>query len=195
MYYSLIYLPLADATVLTFISPVLGCWLCAHILKEPFGTREKLAALVSFVGVVFIAQPSAIFDHNKSSSIPTAGIIVTRALQNATTHIVPSESEGRVITSRQKGIAIAVALLGCLGGTVVITALRWIGRRAHPLISVNYFATCATIVSGVAILLIPSIGGFTAPKTLKEWSLLVFLGKSPSEMFRVRFSYRSLANV
>jgi drug/metabolite transporter (DMT)-like permease len=66
--------------------------------------------------------------------------------------------------------------LGCIGGAVTIIALRWIGRRAHPLISVNYFATCATVVSGIAIILVPSIGGFTAPKTIKEWSLLVFLG-------------------
>lgn len=33
---SLQYLPLADATVITFLAPSLSCWACSLLIKEPF---------------------------------------------------------------------------------------------------------------------------------------------------------------
>ncbi|KAG9753756.1 hypothetical protein KCU73_g5816, partial [Aureobasidium melanogenum] len=58
---------------------------------------------------------------------------------------------------------------------IAYTTIRWIGKRAHPLISVNYFATWCTIVSIVAQLTLPGIG-FLLPADAKEWGYLVFLG-------------------
>ena len=55
------------------------------------------------------------------------------------------------------------------------TTLRWIGKRAHPLISVTYFSAWCVIVSVVAVVAIPSVG-FRLPSNVQEWGYLVLLG-------------------
>jgi hypothetical protein len=73
MYYSVIYLPVADVTVLGFLAPLFACAACVYFLQEPFTRREQMAALISLVGVVLIARPAAIFSYfqqNSTSSPP-----------------------------------------------------------------------------------------------------------------------------
>lgn len=55
------------------------------------------------------------------------------------------------------------------------TTIRWIGKRAHPLISVTYFSAWCTIVSVVAVLSISTIE-FRLPSNPEEWGYLIFLG-------------------
>ena len=55
------------------------------------------------------------------------------------------------------------------------TTIRWIGQRAHPLISVTYYSTWSTIVSGVAFLAIPGVD-FRLPENFAEWGYLTFIG-------------------
>jgi drug/metabolite transporter (DMT)-like permease len=174
MYYSLMYLPLADATVITFLSPVIACAVCAYILKEPFSRMEQVAAFLSLIGVVLIARPTAIFSYFQSSDVQPDTTVFPETVGNVTIASSASAME-RNVTSHQKVIAVGVALVGVLGGATVITTLRWIGKRAHPLITVNYFAAWVVIVSGVLSAAIPSIG-FAAPTNLKEWLYLLALG-------------------
>ena len=79
------------------------------------------------------------------------------------------------VTSAQRLSAVGVALIGVLGAASAYTTIRWIGKRAHPLISVNYFAAWTDIVSTVALLAIPGID-FQLPANLRQWIYLVFLG-------------------
>jgi len=58
---------------------------------------------------------------------------------------------------------------------MAFTAMRWIGKRAHPLLSVNYFSAWCTLVSAVSMAVLPSVD-FLLPADLKEWSYLIFLG-------------------
>jgi hypothetical protein len=66
-------------------------------------------------------------------------------------------------------------MLGVIGGCGAMTAIRWIGTRAHPLISVNYFSVWCTIVSLFAVVFVPGID-FRLPANLVEWGLLASLG-------------------
>lgn len=50
-----------------------------------------------------------------------------------------------------------------------------IGKRAHSLISVNYFSLIATIASFVIILVHPSLH-FTLPTTALQWGLIAIIG-------------------
>src|SRR5689334_3537696 len=43
---SLLYLPLADATVITFLAPSLACWACSYLINEPFTRLEQIAAYI-----------------------------------------------------------------------------------------------------------------------------------------------------
>jgi len=72
-------------------------------------------------------------------------------------------------------------MLGVLGSAAVFTIIRWIGPRAHPLISVNYFATWCTIVSTLSLTLsqtlhLSSTLHFALPANLRQWGMLLFLG-------------------
>lgn len=178
MYYSLLYLPLADATVITFLAPSLACWACSMLINEPFTKVEKLAALVSLIGVIFIAKPTSLFAAfgGGGDSPPASGSIDASPSGNSTM-TTPAADAGsyKSVTPTQRLTAVGIALLGVLGSATVYTVIRWIGKRAHPLISVNYFAAWCTLVSIVMQFLLPDVG-FLLPADLKEWGYLFFLG-------------------
>ncbi|KAF2704863.1 hypothetical protein K504DRAFT_461112 [Pleomassaria siparia CBS 279.74] len=167
MYYSLLYLPLADATVITFLAPSLACWACSYLINEPFTRMEQIAAYVSLFGVILIARPMTLFSTHSVEPVPPASGDSDFTPTNAT--------EYDDVTPTQRAMAVGVAMIGVFGAAGAYTTLRWIGKRAHPLISVNYFATWCTLVSMVMMLAVPSIG-FLLPASLKDWEYLIFLG-------------------
>jgi drug/metabolite transporter (DMT)-like permease len=177
LYYSLQYLPLADAVVITFLAPSISCWACSFILKEPFSKMEQIAAFVSLAGVVLIARPTALFASLSDSPPPTSDADFGALPSNYT---MPSIGDGiphREVTPEHRLLAVAFAMLGVFGAACAFTTLRCIGKRAHPLISVNYFATWCTIVSTVMMFALPDVG-FLLPANLKEWGYLFSLGVS-----------------
>lgn len=173
MYYSLLYLPVSDATVLTYLAPGLSCWACSFLINEPFTRIDKIGTFVSLAGVIFIARPASLLSlghHEVATSQHSFN-----ATTNATNETVADPFDSANVTPQQRIIAVAFAMVGVMGAVVAYTTIRWIGKRAHPLISVNYFATWCTIVSVVMQLSIPSVG-FVLPADLKDWGLLIFLG-------------------
>lgn len=61
VFFSLTRLPLADATVLHFLNPVLTAVLAALVLGEHIGWRLTLALILSIVGVVTVRRPEFLF--------------------------------------------------------------------------------------------------------------------------------------
>ncbi|MDI1487315.1 MAG: hypothetical protein OHK93_006584 [Ramalina farinacea] len=175
MYYSLQYLPLSDATVITFLAPLVTGLACSVLINEPFTRSEQVAGLVSFLGVILIARPTSLLPHadGRSDLSSGSGIDGGIASANASTTVDP-QGLGHV-TPVQRMSAVGVALIGVLGAACAYTTIRWIGQRAHPLISVNYFAAWSTIVSTVCLLAIPGLG-FRLPASLVQWAYLIFLG-------------------
>jgi len=171
------YLPLADATVITFLSPSLACWACSYFINEPFTRMEQIAAYISLFGVVLIARPVSLFSALSHSSDPVPASGGLDAIPTNTTAASPDRlaADYDDVTPTQRAAAVGVAMLGVIGSTGAYTTIRWIGKRAHPLISVTYFATWCTIVSMVAMAFVPGVG-FLLPKGVKDWSYLLFLG-------------------
>lgn len=181
VWWSMMYLPLADATVITFLSPGVAGFLCYFLLKEPFTRLEQLATLVALMGVVLIAQPAALFARGSP------------AADGAQQHHHPAEDPGHrphgsipgadhETTPQERLLAVGVALLGVFGAAGAFTTLRAIGKRAHPLISVNAFAVICTVVCSVALIIAPLADiaqpsmRWITPGTAKQWLLLVLLG-------------------
>jgi drug/metabolite transporter (DMT)-like permease len=139
------------------LTPIVTAWACSVFLGQVFTKKELAAGLVALVGVVFIAHPKSIFGAGKDlASINEAG---------------PVDK----VSSAQRIVAVAVALIGVVGQSGAYTMIRVIGNQAHALISVNYFAVMATVGSALALLVIPGIG-FTMPYGAREWILLSILG-------------------
>jgi drug/metabolite transporter (DMT)-like permease len=179
MYYSLLYLPLADATVITFLAPSLACWACSILIKEPFTRVEQVAGLVSLVGVVFIAKPTSLFAgiSGSNETPPASGSSDSAPPVNGTSPStgIPDAGSYENVTPSQRLQAVGIALIGVLGSACAYTTIRWIGKRAHPLISVNYFAAWCFLVSIVMQAVLPGVG-FVLPADMKEWGYLIFLG-------------------
>jgi hypothetical protein len=139
---------------------------------------EQMAAYVSLFGVVLIARPVSLFSalsHSDEPDTPSSGDVDFVPSNTTTASPDRLAADYDAVTPTQRATAVGIAMLGVLGAAGAYTTIRWIGKRAHPLISVNYFATWCTIVSVVAMFTIPGVG-FLLPKNLKDWCYLIFLG-------------------
>ncbi|KAK3191346.1 hypothetical protein K4F52_002557 [Lecanicillium sp. MT-2017a] len=171
MWYSMMYLPLADATVITFLAPGVAGLICYFALRQPFTRMEQMATLIALLGVVLIAQPGAFFAKHDDSA--------NKDKSDGESSLPGLDHE---TTPRERLIAVGVALLGVCGAAGAFTTLRAIGKRAHPLISVNIFAVTSTIICVVVLSFAPllNIGQpvlrWTTPETLRQWFLLLILG-------------------
>ncbi|KAI4734526.1 hypothetical protein E4T50_14952 [Aureobasidium sp. EXF-12298] len=158
LYYSVHYLPLAEATVFRFLVPIITAWACSVFLGQSFSRTEFLAGVVALLGVVIIAHPAAIFGRvNDDIKVPHQ----------------PNKIDQ--VSAGQRLLAIFVSVIGVLGASAAYTLIRVIGSRAHALISVNYFALISTFGSAGALLVLPGMR-FTMPHGAREWLLLSLLG-------------------
>ena len=107
MYYSLQYLAVADAIVITFLAPSVASYGCYLFLKEPFPRSAQYASLISLLGVVLIARPTSLFSSEIAADFSTSNT-------SNTTSTNPG-SEFPIPTSAQRLSAVAVAMLGVFG--------------------------------------------------------------------------------
>jgi drug/metabolite transporter (DMT)-like permease len=174
LWYSMMYLPLAEATVITFLAPSVAGYFCYVLLHEPFTRIEQVASFIALAGVVLIAHPASLF-----SSESPATMAPPENPGNRTSTLPGLDHQA---TAAERLSAIGIALIGVLGAAGAFTTIRWIGQRAHPLISVNYFATWCTIVCTVVLTAAPLLDidqpalRFAAPGSARQWGLLIFLG-------------------
>ncbi|ORY81874.1 integral membrane protein DUF6 [Protomyces lactucae-debilis] len=127
IYFSLRYLPLSDATVLTFLVPCCTLVMGFFFLGEGFSKKEAVAGLIALGGVVFIARPVDLF--------------------GGSSHDVEGET-----TNAQRLTAVGVSLLGVLGASAAYVTIRRIGKRAHALISVSMFSLCSCLISLIGLI-------------------------------------------
>ena len=178
MWFSMIWLGLADATVITFLVPSVSGYICHVLLHDPFTRKEQIGSFIALAGVILIARPTSFFSS-------TPGVEPTPAspidFPRNETHSYPHMGEEEV-TPSQRLTAIGIALIGVLGGSGAFTTIRWIGTRAHPLISMNYFSTWVLFVSTSVLSLAPvlDIGQphirFGLPHNGRQWLLLAAIG-------------------
>ncbi|KAI9167812.1 membrane protein [Paramyrothecium foliicola] len=167
---SLTFLDISDATVITFLVPVMTTFVCWLALNEPFTVKEALAGLLAFVGVLFIARPAFLFPSQDENRPP-----VVRRLSGEVDPfgiLPPVEA-----TPAERTLAIACAILGSFSAATAYATIRIIGKRAHSLVSVNYFAVLATVMSFSIIMVHPDLK-FEIPKTTAQWLLLCSIGVS-----------------
>ncbi|KAI2785578.1 hypothetical protein F4815DRAFT_453250 [Daldinia loculata] len=168
-YYSLSYLNISDATVISFLVPTMTAFICFIALREPFTVKEAIAGLIAFAGVLFIARPTFLFPQHGSHEPELNGMRLFMVDQPK--GIVPSVPA----TPAERSIAALLAVIGTLGAAAAYSTIRVIGKRAHSLVSVNYFAVLATVGSFVIILVVPGLH-FEIPQNVTQWTLLVAIG-------------------
>ena len=69
-FYSLVHLPLGEATLIQNMNPVFATVLAAVMLKEHLRLPEVICLVASLVGVLFIAHPAFLFGANAAPANP-----------------------------------------------------------------------------------------------------------------------------
>ncbi|KAG2354928.1 hypothetical protein BDR07DRAFT_1474234 [Suillus spraguei] len=157
MYYSLQYLSLADATVLSFLAPLSAAIGGYVVLKEPYSKHEAFAAIVSLLGVILIARPPFLFGNTSSVNSDS------------------SDAASRA-TATDRIRAVCVAVFGIVLGTGALLSMRAIGKRAHPMHLMMFFSVWCTFVSSAAMyfMKIPIV----YPHNWQWAAMLIFIGLS-----------------
>lgn len=158
LYFSLQYLSLSDAVAITFLIPLVTPFFAWIALGERYSILEAVCAVLSFGGILLIAKPDFIFGSKSQLEVPESDSAES------------SSSELRVL-------ATIVALVGVCGASSVYVVLRKIGKAAHPLISVSYFALLTCLICFFSTVFIPSLS-FQIPQTFKQWFLFFLIGFS-----------------
>ncbi|KAH6629279.1 hypothetical protein C7974DRAFT_424347 [Boeremia exigua] len=173
LYYSLTWLNISDATVITFIIPTVTALVCFVWLREPFTVREALAALIAFSGVLLVARPSWLFPS------PPVDPITGEPAPNVLSFVFDVSSAPATtptaISPNQRTLAVLAAILGAFSASTAYATIRVIGKRAHSLISVNYFAGIATLGSALVLLIHPDLH-FVMPTSGGQWGLITVIG-------------------
>ncbi|CCE63941.1 hypothetical protein TPHA_0G01050 [Tetrapisispora phaffii CBS 4417] len=154
MYYSLMYLTISDAVLISFMAPsftIISAWLVLH---ESISPIECMGSALSLSGVILIVRPTFIFGAANDSGN-----------SDSTFNHDPA---GRCI-------AIVFALFGAMSLSGVYIVIRFIGDRAHAIMNVNYFSFVTGVVSFFGILVIP---GFKFQKidNFKGLNLFLLIG-------------------
>ena len=138
-FYGIKNMPLSEAVVVMYTNPMFSGFLAWILVKEYYANYEKVCALISFLGVLFIIRPDFIF--------------------GAHIQIIKNYDED----VRQYGGFI------CLVGSFMLSLngifIKLSGRNLHPLLLVLYGAVISFLASPIACLIFE---GFTMPKVW-EW--------------------------
>jgi drug/metabolite transporter (DMT)-like permease len=141
---SLPYLPVADATAIFFISPILIMALSVLVLGEAVGWRRWTAAAVGLVGVVIVVRPgtgafqSAALLPMIGASSWAVGAVVTRKIvgDHALTTLAYSALVGSIVLSAlmpfnwvtpnaaQIGLGLCMGVLFAIGHWFIVLAYR-----------------------------------------------------------------------
>lgn len=124
--------------------------------------QEALAGILAFIGVLFIARPPFLFPVSEDQG--TANGLGTEAGADEPSGIVPAVPA----TPAERSLAVLLGVLGSFGAATAYSTIRVIGKRAHSLVSVNYFAVVATVGSCLLILLHPDLE-FKVPQNPTQW--------------------------
>ncbi|KUI68072.1 hypothetical protein VM1G_11506 [Cytospora mali] len=177
------FLSLADATVITFLTPSIVGLFSAIFLHQPYPRKEQLASLIALLGVIFIARPSFLFDHLSyppSSGGPSHPIIEVTPVSTMTgdgPSMTQASSKGDE-TAAHRLTGILLALLSAVGGAGAFIAIKQIGDRAHVLTTTNFFSACCTVISAAVLAMAPLIGygqpqlHFGLPQGVRQWVLV-----------------------
>lgn len=129
-YYSLIHLPLADATVIQYTNPVWTAWLGWWLLRERLSRTEALLSGLSLLGVVLVARPSFLFGEGAALDPLAVAIALCGSLCSAGAYVsvrkLGQSEHPLVIVFYFTLVTVPASLPGMLLDAVWPTPLEWV---------------------------------------------------------------------
>lgn len=127
-YYSLVHLPIAEATIFQYMNPVFTAVLAGVILGERMGRREVGCLVLSLCGVALVTRPGFLFGGGERLEPVYVGIALAGALCSASayTTIRTIVDEHPLVVVFYLPLVTVPATLPLVGRTAVWpTALEW----------------------------------------------------------------------
>ncbi|XP_068955369.1 solute carrier family 35 member G1 [Petaurus breviceps papuanus] len=146
LYYAFQLMPIADATVITFTTPVFTSLFAWIYLKEKYSLWDLFFTLFAITGVVLIARPPFLFGYS------TAGIE-----ENHSYHL--------------RGALAAVG--GAMCGALTLVILRKVGKSVYYLLNIWYYVVIGLLES---IIVLVVVGDWRLPHCGLDRLFLVLIG-------------------
>lgn len=86
-FYSVVHLPLADATVIQYTNPVFASLIAALVIGERLRVRDGAYIAASLAGVLLVARPSFLFGTPQELESLAVGIALLGALLSAAAYV------------------------------------------------------------------------------------------------------------
>ena len=93
-YFSLVHLPLADATVIQYTNPIFTAVLAAWVLGERMPARAVVFVATSLAGVLLVARPSFLGGASTSIDPLHVAIALLGALSSASAYVMVRRLRG-----------------------------------------------------------------------------------------------------
>jgi len=121
VYYGVIALPLAEATLIQYLNPIFTAMLAFLLLKEAVQRSTIVSIVLSLIGLLIMTRPDALpgVFVSAAGSLPTAGVLA--------------------------------ALLGALGSAVAYVLVRRLSATEDPSVIIFYFPLIAFPTSAVLL--------------------------------------------
>lgn len=183
-YYAIKNMPLADATVIQYSSPVFTALFAAVFLRERMRPVEGALMAVSFVGVILVAQPSFLFAHASSTPPSTFAIAIAGAVISAVAYTtirrLRKTDEPGVIVLYLPLVAVPLSIAPVARDATLPTPVEWL-----LLLGIGVTTQIAQVFMTKAIVSEPA-GRATAVSYLQvafayAWGLVVF-GEVPNTL-------------
>lgn len=94
---AMMMLPMAEATTISFATPVFATMLAALLLGEPTGRYRWGAVGLGFVGVLLAVQPTSVGGHGIAPWIALAGALLTACVLIQIRRMTQTESSGAIV--------------------------------------------------------------------------------------------------
>lgn len=117
VYYSVIHLPLAEATILQYVHPIFTLIIALLFLGERIHSHTVVCIALSLAGLVLVAQPSWLAGIQTNTLDPiTVGIALLGALGSGTAYVIVR----KLATTEDSSVIILYFPLVCLPATIVL---------------------------------------------------------------------------
>ena len=129
-YYSVVHMPLADATVIQYTNPVFAALLAAWLLREEIGRLHLVMAAVSLAGVALVARPTFLFSGDAPRLPPlVVAVAVAGAVLSAAAYVAVRrlrEEDTMVIVFWFAAVSVAGSIPALWMGALWPTPREWL---------------------------------------------------------------------
>jgi drug/metabolite transporter (DMT)-like permease len=117
VYYSVVHLPLAEATILQYVHPIFTLLIALLFLGERIHSRTVICIALSLAGLVLVAQPGWLAGAQTDPLDPfTVGIALLGALGSGTAYVIVR----KLAATEDSSVIILYFPLVCLPATIVL---------------------------------------------------------------------------